>query len=214
MRLSTVLVSSALMFAGVTTTLAVERENMLVARFADSDFLAPVEARAYDKEAELYARGVSYDDELARGNIISNDGSRGGDKERKYDGSPKYKIAKDDPSPQYELTRLRDKNWSAETGSGPNGRSDHRRSLSESSLHELARRRRDHSRDSLSTGANIPNRASGNWRASGSWVPNRASGNRTPDGYSAYHSSAILHDIQTPNFRSTRFRPPPHRMIL
>ncbi|KIL61420.1 hypothetical protein M378DRAFT_26070 [Amanita muscaria Koide BX008] len=214
MRLSTVLVSSTLMFAGVTTTLAVERENMLVARFADSDFLAPVEARAYDKEPELYARGVSYDNELvARGNIISNDGSRGGDKERKYDGSPKYKIAKDDPSPQYELTRLRDKNWSAETGSGPNGRSDHRRSLSESSLHELARRRRDHSRNSLDTGAN---RASGNWRASGTWVPNRASGNRTPtpNGNSAYHSSAILHDIQTPNFRSTRFRPPPHRIIL
>lgn len=38
-------------------TFAVERENMLVARFADPDFLAEVEARAYDEEPELYARG-------------------------------------------------------------------------------------------------------------------------------------------------------------
>ncbi|KIL64693.1 hypothetical protein M378DRAFT_162816 [Amanita muscaria Koide BX008] len=57
MRLSTVFISSAFVLAGMSAALPVERENMLVARFADSDFLAEVEARAYDEEPVLYARG-------------------------------------------------------------------------------------------------------------------------------------------------------------
>ncbi|KAM6490627.1 hypothetical protein JOM56_013970 [Amanita muscaria] len=56
MRLSTVIISSAFVLAGMSAAFSTERENMLVAR-ADSDFLAEVEARAYDEELELYARG-------------------------------------------------------------------------------------------------------------------------------------------------------------
>ncbi|KAM6500056.1 hypothetical protein JOM56_003070 [Amanita muscaria] len=56
MRFSAVFISSAFVLASMSVALPIEREDMLVARFSDSDFLAEVEARAYD---ELYARGGS-----------------------------------------------------------------------------------------------------------------------------------------------------------
>ncbi|KAM6492074.1 hypothetical protein JOM56_011798, partial [Amanita muscaria] len=57
MRLSTVFVSSAFVLAGMSAAFSKERENMLVARFADFDFFGEVEARAYDEEPELCAQG-------------------------------------------------------------------------------------------------------------------------------------------------------------
>ncbi|KIL70504.1 hypothetical protein M378DRAFT_156659 [Amanita muscaria Koide BX008] len=57
MRFPTVFISTAFVLAAMSAAFAVERENMLVARFADPDFLAEVEARTYDEEPELYARG-------------------------------------------------------------------------------------------------------------------------------------------------------------
>ncbi|KIL64695.1 hypothetical protein M378DRAFT_11266 [Amanita muscaria Koide BX008] len=58
MRLSTVFISAAFVLASMSAALPVERGDMLVARFADPDFPTEVEARAYDEELELYARGT------------------------------------------------------------------------------------------------------------------------------------------------------------
>nr|CAA09012.1 SCIII25 protein [Amanita muscaria] len=85
MRFSTVFVSSAFVFAGMTAALPVGREDMLVARFADSDILDEVEARAYDEEAELYARG---------GALSKISGG-------KKDNPPSYRAASRDPPPAY-----------------------------------------------------------------------------------------------------------------
>ncbi|KIL58076.1 hypothetical protein M378DRAFT_15816 [Amanita muscaria Koide BX008] len=73
MRFSTVVVSSALVLAG-----------MSVARFAGSDF--EVEARAFDEEPELYARGG------AMSKLTGN----------KKDKPPSYGSAARDPPPRYE----------------------------------------------------------------------------------------------------------------
>jgi len=51
MRLSTVFISSAFVLASMSAALPVERGDMLVARFADSEgFPTEVEARDYDEE--------------------------------------------------------------------------------------------------------------------------------------------------------------------
>ncbi|KAM6500970.1 hypothetical protein JOM56_003984 [Amanita muscaria] len=57
MHLSTLFVSTAFVLAGMSAALPIQRENMLVARFADSDFLGDIEARGYHEEAGLYSRG-------------------------------------------------------------------------------------------------------------------------------------------------------------
>ncbi|KIL63286.1 hypothetical protein M378DRAFT_164572 [Amanita muscaria Koide BX008] len=85
MRFSTVFVSSAFVLAGMSAALPVGREDMLVARFADSDFLDEVAARAYDEEAELYARG---------GALSKISGG-------KKDNPPSYRSASRDPPPAY-----------------------------------------------------------------------------------------------------------------
>lgn len=44
--------SSAFVLASMSAALPVERKDMLLARFADSDFSTEVEAQAYDEETE------------------------------------------------------------------------------------------------------------------------------------------------------------------
>ncbi|KIL62408.1 hypothetical protein M378DRAFT_165774 [Amanita muscaria Koide BX008] len=57
MRLLT-LFSSVIVLASVSAAIPIERENnMLMARFAEPDFLADVEVRAYGEGSKLYARG-------------------------------------------------------------------------------------------------------------------------------------------------------------
>ncbi|KAM6494601.1 SCIV38 protein [Amanita muscaria] len=75
MRFSTVVLSSAFVLAG-----------MSAAQFADSDF--EVEARAFDEEPELYARGGAMS-KLTGGN-------------KKKDNPPSYRTAARDPPPRYQ----------------------------------------------------------------------------------------------------------------
>ncbi|KAM6493744.1 SCIII25 protein [Amanita muscaria] len=131
MRFS-IFVSSTFVLAGMSAALPVGRADMLVARFADSDFL------------ELYARGGGKKDNPPSYQSASRDrppeyrpspnhppplpdfrketdyahnhyspdklvargnsGSKtsGGDKERKDGKPPKYKVAAKDPPPRYE----------------------------------------------------------------------------------------------------------------
>ncbi|KAM6504456.1 hypothetical protein JOM56_001399 [Amanita muscaria] len=117
MRLSTVFVSTAFVLAGMSAALPGESENIL-ARFAD-DFLAEVDARAYDEESELYAqRGAistknhkprsatphygssEYDNGLVtREYVLSRDGSSGTPLYTSHFRRSFYE------PPRYELTR-------------------------------------------------------------------------------------------------------------
>jgi DNA-binding FrmR family transcriptional regulator len=64
-------------------------DNMLAAR-SESDSLAELDARAFEEELDLFARGNAF-----------SKGS-GGDKERSDGNPPKYKVAKKDPPPRYD----------------------------------------------------------------------------------------------------------------
>ncbi|KAM6504455.1 hypothetical protein JOM56_001398 [Amanita muscaria] len=114
MRLSTVFVSTAFVLAGMSAALPGESENIL-ARFAD-DFLAEVDARAYDEESELYAQRGAIStknhkprsatphygsSEYDNGLVLSRDGSGGTPPYTSHFRRSFYE------PPRYELTRRR-----------------------------------------------------------------------------------------------------------
>ncbi|KIL64698.1 hypothetical protein M378DRAFT_571490 [Amanita muscaria Koide BX008] len=85
MRLSTVFISSTFVLAGTSAAFPVEAEDMLVARFADPDFLSEVEARAYDEEPELYVHG---------GAISTNNYKTLSRHRRSFHESPRYELTR------------------------------------------------------------------------------------------------------------------------